>query len=872
MNPLDLLKEMAYGCPASTTGRDLFRLLAEHLSKALKVDYVFVGQILRNSTSAAADTTTAAETVYPGVFLVRGKEASGIEYSLADSLCACVGRSDFCAFPSRVQEQFPENPALKHFGVDGYARITLQGAWGAETGIVYVMHSAPLTDVTLTEYLLRITAKRVEQELVRMLGERQLLEANGNLRHQLDRRNKAEAELEEANAKLLQAQTQLVESNDQLEQRVSLRTEALHLATKRITSLLTRKKEARKEAENQRIQVETLLMQAPVAIAIYRLPGFVVELANEMICDIWGTTWDIVQGQPLFETLPHLLGTGYRERLESVLTTGEPYLGKELDIKRTRAGKPERMYLNLVHQPLPGTDGTIERIITVVTQVTEQVEARKKIEESEARLQRILRTIPDVIFSLDETLGQVQFVSPAASELLEVPLAQIYQHPTLLLQGFASTAREAAEVRAALAEKGHYSAQYRITTESGAERWIATRLWQREESLPEDKGKWRIDGISSDITQHKQAQFALEKREKRLSSLVESQTSFLIRTDLEGRYTFANNRFLEQYGFRYEELLGQLYFPTVHPEDIEKCQQMALQCITQPGKVVSLELRKIRGGRLYYTDWEFIGITDQMGEVAEIQGIGYDITVRRQIEQERQRLFEELTQQNQDLEQFAFITSHNLRAPVANMLGLVDIYNTDNLLDPVNLEVIERLRQSAQRLDGIIGDLNELLTVRKRQEEWQTMLFVQVLENVEPSIVQQIQQSKVQLVIDFTAAPIVHSVSSYVHSILLNLLSNALKYGSPARSLVVRVTSSREGSFVVLSVEDNGLGIDLERHREQLFGLYRRFHPHVAGKGLGLHLIKTQVEALGGKVEVESQEGYGSVFKVYFQQNDLPGQ
>jgi signal transduction histidine kinase len=110
----------------------------------------------------------------------------------------------------------------------------------------------------------------------------------------------------------------------------------------------------------------------------------------------------------------------------------------------------------------------------------------------------------------------------------------------------------------------------------------------------------------------------------------------------------------------------------------------------------------------------------------------------------------------------------------------------------------------------------------------------------------------------------VQAVRSYVQSILFNLLSNALKYRAPDRTLRVRIETRREDGYVRLSVADNGLGIDLAKHGPKLFGLYRRFHTHVEGKGLGLHLIKTQIEALGGKVTLQSREGAGTTFNIYF--------
>jgi signal transduction histidine kinase len=218
------------------------------------------------------------------------------------------------------------------------------------------------------------------------------------------------------------------------------------------------------------------------------------------------------------------------------------------------------------------------------------------------------------------------------------------------------------------------------------------------------------------------------------------------------------------------------------------------------------------------------------------------------------------------LQQFSFITSHNLRAPVANLLGLLALYDSDNPAAPENLAVVANLERTVRRLDEVIYDLNELLVVRKGQDERQEVRFAQVLEQVLLSVGQQIEQSQAQLTADFAEVPAVFSVKSYVQSILLNLVSNAVKYRSPERTLRIQIETRREESYVRLAVTDNGLGIDLHKHGERLFGLYRRFHPHLEGKGLGLHLVKTQIEALGGKVTVESQPGRGSTFHVFFRE------
>ena len=113
---------------------------------------------------------------------------------------------------------------------------------------------------------------------------------------------------------------------------------------------------------------------------------------------------------------------------------------------------------------------------------------------------------------------------------------------------------------------------------------------------------------------------------------------------------------------------------------------------------------------------------------------------------------------------------------------------------------------------------------------------------------------------------VIYTIKTYSYSIILNLLSNAIKYRNPENRLQIAVKSAAtsDGNYVCVSVSDNGLGIDLAQNKEKIFGLYRRFHSHVEGKGIGLHITKTQIERMGGKIEIESALNIGTTFRVYF--------
>jgi PAS domain S-box-containing protein len=347
----------------------------------------------------------------------------------------------------------------------------------------------------------------------------------------------------------------------------------------------------------------------------------------------------------------------------------------------------------------------------------------------------------------------------------------------------------------------------------------------------------------------------LENTSVRLRRILDSITDAYYTLDAEWRLTEVNHAFEAMTGLRRQDILGQTLW-----EVFPAAKELKIYA----------EFRRAVAGKVTAHFEEFFPPLDAWFEMSAypfgdgLMVYSRPITARKQAEAEQTKLIAELSAKNRDLEQFAFITSHNLRAPVANLLGLIDLYNEADPGDPTNGVMIEQMGQATGKLDEIIRDLNDLLAVRKQVlQPPETMRFAEVFESIRQSLHLQLQGAGALLETHFEAES-VQAVRSYAQSILFNLLSNALKYRSPDRTLRVRIGTRREDGYVRLSVADNGLGIDLEKHGPKLFGLYRRFHTHVEGKGLGLHLIKTQIEALGGKVTVESREGAGTTFNIYF--------
>ncbi len=224
-----------------------------------------------------------------------------------------------------------------------------------------------------------------------------------------------------------------------------------------------------------------------------------------------------------------------------------------------------------------------------------------------------------------------------------------------------------------------------------------------------------------------------------------------------------------------------------------------------------------------------------------------------------------LVKQNHNLEQFAYIISHNLRAPIAQIMGLVGLFIESQDTGTSNPQMLDYLSRSARNLDMIVNDLNDLLLMRNQADAVREAVnMAEIAQTVLESLKGPISNTNAQILTDFSSAEVVTAIRSYLTSILYNLLSNAIKYRSPERPLVVRIQTMQAGEYICLSVEDNGLGMDLKNHDpKKLFKLYHRMHFHTEGKGMGLFIVKEQVEVMNGKIEVESQPDTGTCFRIY---------
>jgi signal transduction histidine kinase len=223
-----------------------------------------------------------------------------------------------------------------------------------------------------------------------------------------------------------------------------------------------------------------------------------------------------------------------------------------------------------------------------------------------------------------------------------------------------------------------------------------------------------------------------------------------------------------------------------------------------------------------------------------------------------------LERTNRELEEFAYISSHDMKSPITSLHGILALMQQKEAIKPEHNHLFNLAINSVRQMQKNINALNEIIAFRKTLKiERQQIDLNEALEEVKLRILDQIVTDQVVIKADFSGSRYVNYPAVHLKSIFQNLLTNAIKYKQEGKPAIIDINTTREENFVVLEVKDNGMGIDIERFKDKLFGLFQRFHTHTEGTGIGLHMIHSIVESYGGKIYVDSEVDKGTTFKIY---------
>ncbi len=360
-----------------------------------------------------------------------------------------------------------------------------------------------------------------------------------------------------------------------------------------------------------------------------------------------------------------------------------------------------------------------------------------------------------------------------------------------------------------------------------------------------------------------QSNTSISKDNAYLKSIIENNSFYIVKIDLTGAYTYFNPYFIEILGITPSDWLGKNSLGLILPEDHQLCIDVVESCFKEPNISHWAILRKPSKNGIVTNQWEFSLLKDENGNFTEFLCIGHEITPLINKQDELKKMLEITSIQNNRLQNFTHIISHNVRSHVANLFGIISITDLEH---EEERETAWRLIQSTTTsLNETIHNLSQILSIQSEKQLPTTCLNIYTeIQRVLTPISILIESSYTTIVYDFKPTFIINTNIAYFESIILNLITNAIKYKKPDHNPLIKISTYIENGFKVINFMDNGIGINLKRHGHEIFGMYKTFHKNENAKGLGLFIIKTQIEAMGGKIEVESNVGEGTTFKVYF--------
>ncbi|WP_425636551.1 PAS domain-containing sensor histidine kinase [Algoriphagus yeomjeoni] len=327
----------------------------------------------------------------------------------------------------------------------------------------------------------------------------------------------------------------------------------------------------------------------------------------------------------------------------------------------------------------------------------------------------------------------------------------------------------------------------------------------------------------------------------------------------DGYFKKVNPAVIEVLGYSYEELYAKPVNHFVFEEDKEKTA-MVRKSLLNSEPLIDFENRYVtKSGEIVWLSW-----TSQPVEHAKLVfAIAKNITQKKELEAERNTLLTNLTELNKDLRHIGHMTSHDLRSPVNNLLSIYELLDYSKITDKDTLELMEVFKLCCE-------DLREKLNFYSKELKDKQSLYIpfeeidlkKIVKKVSKSISSLIKNSGATISNDFTEVKKIQSNPNYLESIFLNLITNSIKYRKPGIPPIITISSKLMEDKIQIDFSDNGLGFDMEKVGNKLFGFQQTFTNQEDSHGIGLYLVYNHVKSLGGTIEVESALDMGTTFRI----------
>ena len=559
-------------------------------------------------------------------------------------------------------------------------------------------------------------------------------------------------------------------------------------------------------------------------------------------------------GQELRVTLAHL-----PNELESLQQLWQRAFKGEAFTILQELGDPtiSRNYYEITFNPIFDEQG--EQIGATIASRDVSRERRIEKELKDAREFLILaENIPQIIFTTDPN-GIPDYLNQAFYEYTGMPglemgsqFGPLFIHPADL-EPFRALWADAVKNTEGLQQ------EIRIRHHSDGYRWNIVRfipLINAEEQV----FKWI--GSATDIHEAKIGEERQRMAAQEFRQLANSLPQIIWTATAEGKTDYLNHKWYEYTGLPQNHEGEFDWQQKVHPDDLEQARQ-GWRYSVETQEEFRIEYRILsRDGEYRWFLGKGIPLSNDEGKIMKWFGSCTDIHDQKL---QNKRLWQQnlqLNQINQYLDNFVHTAAHDLRAPIANIRGLLSLLD---LSAPEKAEkIVENLKTSALRLDTTLQGMIQLIEAQNQQGDiMRDIDMEEVFLSTLGDFDSELSSVDHEVLTSFDECRHITFVLPYLHSIFRNLISNSIKYRKETGVLRIQISCTKEEGYVVLTYQDNGIGLDMERHGKNLFRPFRRFTSQASGKGIGMHIVKNMLVKTGGKIRVESQPGEGTTFFLY---------
>ncbi|MDL5512782.1 PAS domain S-box protein [Arenibacter sp. M-2] len=657
---------------------------------------------------------------------------------------------------------------------------------------------------------------------------------------------------------------------------------------------------AKKELEESEQRLRTMIAQAPVSIAIFQGKDHLTELANSLALEMWGRKESEVLGQPILEVMPELKSQGIKELLDGVYSTGKSFSTLEFPVQIMRKGKLHMAYLNFGYEPLLDTTGKIEGIMALGIEVTDQVIARKRLEESEKKFRLLADSLPQFVWTADPD-GNLNYFNQSVFEFSGLSQDQLINRGWLQMVHPDDRIKNFKTWEDSIATGKDFLLEHRFRRHDGEYRWQLSRakpqrndggiiqMWVgsstdiQEQKIFLDELEKKVQERTAELVELNES---LKKSEQRYHLMVEEVQDYaILYLNPEGIVENWNTGAEKIKGYKAEEIIGK-DFSNFYTEEDKKSglPKRLLGMAARNGKAVQEGWRVRKDKKLFWASVVITAVHNEFNELIGYSKVTHDLTVKKEsddaLKEKRAELEEkniELQKMNKELQSFAYISSHDLQEPLRKIQTFASriIEKDKDTLSENGKYLFKRMQLSAERMQSLIEDLLAYSRTHNLEGDFEKTNLNLIIEEVKQELSEELLQKNAVIDTDKTCE--VKIIPFQFKQLFYNLISNSLKFSSPGKAVRITIKNEfvngqvldgenirKDKNYCHIIFTDNGIGFDQE-YSEKIFELFQRLHGRTEypGTGIGLAIIKRIVENHNGIITAKSQVGKGATFDIY---------